>query len=169
MLSVTEAQDLAKAEANELAADPFWQAAFAGAAPRPPVFVKNLSKPALSYFLVDFQKGADSTGRILIHSETGVVGQVTGIETEGEALPPFIPPEEVDARVAGPNVTLPDGRLISIPPLPPSKELVWLHSEESRTMFQPSYRLTWVNNQELFLRIDGMFHERLTPSDESPI
>ena len=160
MLTPDQALDEAIAEGMELAKDEAWETAFSGARPRLPVLVRNLTKPASDYYLVDFRKADRSTGRMVLNPSTGNADLVSGIEYDGETLPEFIGPGEVLARIP-PLVYLDDGRQVRVPVGTPQVELVWAHCHQSQTMFEPFYRLLWTDGS-LYLRIDGKFFDRLT-------
>jgi hypothetical protein len=161
-----QAQTEAVAEAKELAADSFWRSAYSGAAPTLSVPVENLTPGGTSYFIVDFQKGGRSTGRMVVNSKTGVVDLETGIEVEGEELPKFIVPTDVRMRLT-PEVVLKNGKKVNIPTTDAtSVVVVWQHCRESHSMLQSFYRVRWPT-YELFLRVDGEFFDRLTPTDGS--
>jgi hypothetical protein len=170
MLDPSQAKQEAIAEAAELLQDPFWRPAFENATPSEPVLVTNESKPDRSYYLVDFRKGDRSTGRMVINANTGQVSQVTGCESDGASLPPFITPDKVDDQLlAQAQQPAPPGLQSEIPAGVPKKELIWKPSIDSRSMFQPFYKLTWENDVERFLRTDGALFEKLTPpEDETP-
>jgi hypothetical protein len=162
MLEPTRARDLAMAEAHDLAEDEFWRPAFENAEARVPVLVKNLTDPRRDYYLVDFRKGTRPTGRMVIDPEKGNARQVSGIEYKDDELPEFIPPNEVISRLP-PDIVLEDGRRIPRGTGTPQIEVVWEHTLESRTKFQPFYQLRWPE-RTLFWRIDGKFFDKLTPS-----
>jgi hypothetical protein len=166
MLQPTEVLAAAKAEAAVLARETQWIAAFAGATPRTPVLVKNLTRPTRDYYLVDFQKNGKSTGRMVMDPDTAKVRLVTGIRKDGEALPLFLAPEEVRVPTTG-EIILENGQRVAVPAGSFSKELVWKHSRESRTMFQPLYRLAWGGGLTLYLRIDRRFYGELTPTEDT--
>jgi len=160
--AATEAQ----AEARELALDDFWKVAYDGASLRLTVLVRNLAPRGKDYFIVDFQKNNRSTGRMVVNSDTGIVDAATGIEVDGEELPEFIAPTDVRSRIK-PDVTLNDGRKVRTPAEPPTVVVLWQHCQESQTMLQPFYWLKWTSIG-LFLRVDGEFFDRMTPTDGTP-
>jgi hypothetical protein len=166
MLQSTAVIEAAKAEAATLARETQWMAAFTGAAPRTPVLVKNLTRPNRDYYIVDFQKNGKSTGRMLMDPDTAKVRMVTGIRKDGESLPLYLAPEEVTIPTTG-EIILENGQRVAAPVGSFSKELVWKHSMETRTMFQPLYRLTWGNGLILYLRIDRKFYGELTPTEDT--
>jgi len=168
MIANTEqAQAEAAAEAQELAADSFWRVAYSGASPTLSVQVKNLTPGGRNYFVVDFQKGGRSTGRMVVNSKTGVVDLATGIELEADELPKFIVPTDVRRQLT-PDVLLNDGKKVHIPTdEPTSVDVVWQHCLESQSMLLPFYWVRW-KNSGLFLRVDGEFFDRLTPTDGTP-
>jgi hypothetical protein len=156
----------ARAEAQELAADSFWGAAYVGATARQAVLVQNLTPGGSHYFLIDFQKNNRSTGRMVVNRDTGIVDIAAGIEDEGDELPKFIDPTDVHDRIT-PEVTLADGRKVRTPTEEPTIVVLWQHCRESQTMLQPFYWLRWLASG-LFLRVDGEFFDRLTPTDGMP-
>lgn len=166
MLEPQEVLNAAKEEAAERAGEPHWRAAFAGATPRQPVLVKNLTNPERDYFLVDFQKNGISTGRMVIDPITGRARMVAGIQKDGEALPLFLAPEEVVVPTAG-EIILENGQRMNVPTGAFTTELVWQHSNESGTKFQPLYRLTWAGGMTLHLRVDKKFYGELTPTEDT--
>ena len=166
MVDSDRALDGARAEAQQLAADSFWATAYAGAVPRLTVLVRNLTPKQRDYFLVDFQKNNKSTGRMIVNRDTGVVDVATGIENEGEELPDFIVPSDVRSRIK-PEVILDDGRRIPTPAGTPTIVLLWQHCLESQSPLRPFYWIQWTGTG-LFLRVDGAFFERLTPTDGMP-
>jgi hypothetical protein len=166
MLQPAEVIEAAKAEAATLARETQWMAAFTGAAPRTPVLVKNLTRPTRDYYLVDFQKNGKSTGRMIMDPSTAKVRMVTGIRKDGESLPLYLAPEEVTIPTTG-EIILENGQRVAVPAGSFGKELVWRHSMESRTMFQPLYRLAWGGGLTLYLRIDRRFYRELTPTEDT--
>jgi hypothetical protein len=166
MVDSQTANDEAISEATELAADDFWKAAFAGAVPTLTVAVRDLTPGGTDYFLIHFQKGGRSTGLMLVNRKTGIVDASTGIEKDGEELPAFIPPTQARSKVT-PDVVLDDGRIVHPPTGTPTVVLLWMHSRESQSPFQPFYWLRW-KTLGVFLRVDGKFYDRLTPTDGMP-
>jgi hypothetical protein len=156
----------AQAEARELATDGFWGVAYAGATLRLTVLVRNLTPRQNDYFVVDFHKNNRSTGRMVVNSDTGIVDAATGVEVDGEELPEFIAPADVRSRIKS-EVTLNDGRKVRPPKEAPVVVVLWQHSRESQTMLQPFYWLRWPHSG-LFLRADGEFFDRITPTDGMP-
>jgi hypothetical protein len=154
------------AEAQELASDGFWAVAYSGAAPSQPVLVQNLTPHGSDYFILDFQKKNRSTGRMAVNRDTGVVDVAVGIEVEGEELPAFIVPADVQKWIT-PEITLSDGRKVHAPTTTPTVVVLWQHCRESQSMLQPFYWLRWPTSG-LFLRVDGQFFDRLTPTDGMP-
>lgn len=166
MLHPQEILQAAKEEAAERAREPHWRPGFDGATARQPVLVKNLTRPDRDYFLVDFQKNGVSTGRMIIDPTTGRARQVTAIQKDGEALPLFLAPEEVAVPTAG-EIILENGQRINVPAGAFRQEVVWQHCKETRTMFQPLYRLTWPGGLTLHLRVDRRFYGELTPTEDT--
>jgi hypothetical protein len=168
MLNADLAVVEAIAEAEELVADKFWRAAYDRAVPALTVLVRNLNPAGHDYFIVNFRKQDLSTGRMVVNRLTGVVEVATGVEIEGEALPEFIAPTEVGRRLKEAEVVLEDGRIVHLPSGAPTIVVLWQHCRESQTMLQPFYWLQW-STLGLFLRTDGRFFDRLTPTDGMPI
>ena len=157
----------ARAEAQELAVDGFWGVAYSGATASEAVLVQNLTPGGSHYFLVDFQKNNRSTGRMVVNLDTGIVDIAAGIEDEGDELPKFTKPTDVQDRIT-PEVTLADGRKVRTPTGAPTIVVLWQHCRESQTMLLPFYWLRWTD-MGLFLRADGDFFDRLTPTDGMPL
>jgi len=120
----------ARAEAQELAVDSFWGAAYSGAAARQAVLVQNLTPGGTHYFIVDFQKNNRSTGRMVVNRDTGIVDIAAGIEDEGDELPKFINPTDVQDRIT-PEVTLADGRKVRTPTEAPTIVVLWAATASS--------------------------------------
>src|SRR5581483_4178504 len=116
--------------------------------------------------IVDFQKSGRSTGRMLVNRKTGIVDVATGIENDADELPPFISPTEARSKVS-PDIVLDDGRTVHPPAGVPTLVLLWQHSRESQSPFLPFYWLRWTS-LGVFLRVDGRFFDRLTPTDGMP-
>src|SRR5262249_42867383 len=102
-----------------------------------------------------------------VNSKTGVVDLATGIEIEGEELPKFIRPTEVQTQLTA-VVALQDGTTVNIPEGEPTSVVVlWRQCRESRSMLLPFYEVRW-KDYSLFLRVDGKFHASLTPTGGTP-
>jgi hypothetical protein len=166
MIDQDRAFSAAKAEADELAADPSWKVAFAGAVPGPPILVRDRSRRKRDYFIVDFRIGERSTGRMIVNAATGVIDQVTGIEEDGNALPAFIPPSIVLSRVPD-RIDIGDGRIIQKPAGTPTIEAVWEPSRQSQTRFEPFYLVRWPS-VEIYVRADGFIFPKPTPPGPPP-
>jgi hypothetical protein len=152
----------AVAEATELADDPSWKVAFAGAVPGPAILVRDRSRRGeRDYFIVDFRIGERSTGRMIVNATTGVIDEVMGIEEEGEALSGFITESAVLGRMRT-RIILDDGRVVEPPADPSTIEVVWEPSRQSQTRFEPFYRVSWPSD-ELYFRVDGRVFPKLTP------
>ena len=151
----------AVAEATELADDPSWKVAFAGAVPGPAILVHDRSRRGKrDYFIVDFRIGERSTARMIVNATTGVIDEVMGIEEEGDALSGFIPESVVLSRIPA-QIVLDDGRVFQRPAGAPTIEVVWEHSRESQTRFEPFYWVRWPSG-ELYVRVDGSIFLELT-------
>ena len=156
----------AVAEATELADDPSWKVAFAGAVPGPAILVRDRSRRSRrerEYFIVDFRIGERSTARIIVNATTGVIDEVMGIEEEGEALSGFITKYEPYSAACAPGSSSTMGGSSSQPSAePPTIEVVWETSRQSQTRFEPFYRVSW-SSDELYFRVDGSVFPKLTP------
>ena len=152
----------AVAEARELADDPSWKVAFAGAVPGPATLVHDRSRRGRrDYFIVDFRIGERSTARMIVNATTGVIDEVMGIEEQGDALSGFITESEARSRIPA-RIVLDDGRIIDRPAETPAIEVVWEPSRESQTRFEPFYWVRW-SSAELYMRVDGSVFPKLTP------
>jgi hypothetical protein len=97
---------------------------------------------------------------MIVNATTGVIDEVMGIEEEGDAISGFIPESMVLSRIPA-QIVLDDGRVIQRPGGTPTIEVVWEHSRESQTRFEPFYWVRWPSG-ELYVRVDGSIFLELT-------
>ena len=163
ILRVPEVQDLARREAETLAQQAYWQAAFDHATVQLTELVNPIPTNIAAYYIVDFRVGTRQTGRLMLDARTGSVRAIAGVDETHATMPSFLSRQEVLSQLIDHVITLPtdlNGSFVASKATV-DEHMVWQPCDQSRSPFQAFY-VAREGVHQLFVRADGVAYGSLT-------
>jgi hypothetical protein len=151
-------------EAGAELADSTWlRYGFAAAEPSNALLVQRLDDRDSYYYIVTFTSGDRATARMIIDAHDGAYGEVSAIQEQGQALPPYIARRSGAERLIATSDRVTHELQYQIRagtvgehPIP-----VWKPCGESSSPFLPFHQYS-VGNSFVYYRLDGLRFDQLT-------